>query len=93
MFEYMSFWFAKMLTEFLTGIAIVLIGVFLLFTWFILYAYVIGPYKEIKEMKYWASQTPQWRRNKVNSMNDSYNPDNWPKQWQKDMVEKDRNGY
>lgn len=89
----MSFWFAKILTEFLTGIAIVLIGIFVLFTWFIVYAYIIAPYKEKQEYKYWQSQTPQWRRNKVNSMRDSYNPDNWPNKWQLEMVKKDNDEY
>lgn len=89
----MSFWFAKILTEFLTVIAVVLFGIFALFTWFIVYAYVIGPYKEKQEYKYWQSQTPQWRRNKIRSMNDSFYQENWPKKWQLDMVEKDKNEY
>lgn len=89
----MSFWFAKILTEFLTGIAIVLGLALFLFVWFIVYAYIIIPRKEKQEFKYWQSQTPQWRRNKIRSMNDSYHMENWPKRWQLEMVEKDRNEY
>jgi hypothetical protein len=90
MSEYMSFWFAKTLTEFLTGIGIIAGAVLLLFFWFIIYSSIVIPYKTAKEMKYWKSQTPQWRRNKYNSMNDNFSPENWPKKWQTEMVEQDR---
>lgn len=93
MIDYILFWLSKTVAEFFAFVVVAVVIILFIVVAFFINIYIIEPYNTAKEKKLWLSQTPQWRRNKFNSMNDSFRMEDWPKKWQRDMVEEDRRGY
>lgn len=77
MLEAMGFWFAKILTEFLVGLAI--------FVVFFIVAMAYLMYDDLRERRIWRSKTKEWRLKQFNQL-----PINRIKPWMYKWYNKDK---